>query len=40
MKKQKSKRTAKTTAAAIARKHINNAIRKVRNKLNNDNRKN
>ena len=34
MKKKKNKRAAKIKAAAIARKHINNAIRKVKEKLN------
>jgi hypothetical protein len=34
MKKKKTKRAAKIMAAAIARKHINNAIRKVKEKLN------
>tara|TARA_S200002703_G_scaffold145265_2_gene139538 strand:+ start:231 stop:341 length:111 start_codon:yes stop_codon:yes gene_type:complete len=34
MKKKKTKRAAKITAVAIARKHINNAVRKVKEKIN------
>tara|TARA_R110002012_G_scaffold43261_1_gene117067 strand:- start:1794 stop:1913 length:120 start_codon:yes stop_codon:yes gene_type:complete len=34
MKKKKNKRAAKIKAAAIARKHINNAVRKVKEKSN------